>query len=57
MNDEDVLFLLSLILVFVVGWCSYHEGKDSMVNELCNMKVYDFCQPSGTNYKLKEFKE
>lgn len=57
MNDEDVLFLLSLILASVVGCCSYHERKDSMVNELCNTKVYDFCQPSGTTYKLKEFKE
>lgn len=57
MNDEDVLFLLSLILAAVVGWSYYQEGKDSMVNELCNTKVYDFCQPSGTTYKLKEFKE
>lgn len=57
MSDEDVLFLLSLILATVVGWASYHEGKKEMINELCDMKVYDFCQPSGTTYKLKEFKE
>lgn len=57
MDDVDVSFLLSLALAAVVGWSSYQEGKESMVNELCNMKVYDFCQPSGTTYKLKEYKE
>lgn len=57
MSDEDVLFLLSLILASVVGWCSYHEGKESMVNELCNIKVYDFCQQVSQRYELKEFKE
>ena len=57
MNDEDVLFLLSLILACVVGWRYYHEGKDSMVNELCNTKVYDFCQQVSQRYELKEFKE
>lgn len=56
MSDEDVLFLLSLILASVVGWCSYHEGKDSMVNELCNIKVYDFCQQVSQRYELNEFK-
>jgi hypothetical protein len=59
MSDEkdDLLFLILLILVTVVSWCAYHEGKESMVNELCNIKVYDFCQQADTTYKLKEFKE
>jgi hypothetical protein len=56
-DNGDLLFLILFILVNIVGWCAYHEGKESMVNELCNIKVYDFCQQADTTYKLKEFKE
>ena len=57
MDDVDVLFFLSLVLAAVVGWRSYQDGKESMVNELCNIKVYDFCQQVSQRYELKEFKE
>lgn len=46
-----------LLAVSIFSYIAYDSGKKDMVNELCNIKVYDFCQQANTTYKLKEFKE
>lgn len=55
-NDEwAIIFWLFCVCVF--SFIAYSDGRKTMVNELCNIKVYDFCQQVSQRYELKEFKE
>lgn len=57
MRYDDWVITLWLFCLCVFSYIAYDDGRKTMVNELCNIKVYDFCQQVSQRYELKEFKE
>ena len=55
MDEWSIIFWLLAVCIF--SYIGYDDGKKTIVNELCNIKVYDFCQQVSQTYELKEFKE
>lgn len=55
---ENTLLWISLVScsLGILCGCFYkgiETGRISLVNELCQKQVYDFCQPETQTFKLK----
>lgn len=50
----DWFILLWLIILSVCSYIAHKEGREDMVNELCNIKVYEFCQQENVKFIYKE---
>ena len=51
----DWFILLWLIILSVCSYLAHKEGRQDMLNELCNIKVYEFCQQESAKFIYKEF--
>lgn len=51
----DWFILLWLIILSVCSFLAHKEGRQDMLNELCNIKVYEFCQQESAKFIYKGF--
>lgn len=56
-----LLFMVGTVLVFTFGlyFLGIEDGEQDLVQQLCERKQYDFCEPieeHKVKYKLKEIK-
>ena len=53
----DWFILLWLVTLSVCSYLAHKEGRQDMLNELCNIKAYEFCQQESAKFIYKELND